>query len=96
VTVKAVTCPCCHPGMCGTPGCCPPPASAPTVFNAAQSVRRAGLTASRRAQAVRTVTAKFYVSIVEPVGVRTLLPASAKAAPPARVPLFKAHCSLLI
>jgi hypothetical protein len=93
--VKAKLCPCCHPGACGMPGCCPPPASASTVFTSTQSVRVSS-SPVRKTQLVRSAAAKFYALFVEATAVRGPLLASAQAAPAANVPLFKAHCSLLI
>jgi len=95
-TAKAKTC-CCHPGMCEMPGCgSPPPASALTALSSAPSVRAAKLPASRKAQAVRDGMVKSFALFVEPAAVRAALLASAEAAPAAAVPLFRAHCSLLI
>lgn len=93
---KAKPCACCHPGACGMPGCCPSPASGPVAFNSAQAECVRSVPAPGRAQLVRGLPDTFYAAFVEPTAVRGPLLASARTAPAASVPLFKAHCSLLI
>jgi hypothetical protein len=94
---KGKACPCCHPGSCEMPGCCPQTSSAPTSINLAQMEAVGSLPAPRFAQpASRLFEGAFYSLFVGPVATRGPLVASAKAAPPAPVPLFQAHCSLLI
>jgi hypothetical protein len=93
---KAKHCPCCHPGACGMPGCCPPLASAPTAFSSVQAECVRSVLAPHQAQPARGFADAFYAAFVEPTNVRGSLLASANAAPAASVPLFKAHCSLLI
>lgn len=88
---------CCHckvPGACGIP-CAGAPAPAP-VLCAAQERASVEAPAVRGAQPSEMASARFYAPFVEPAAVRLLFPASARAAPAARVPLFKAQCSFLI
>ena len=91
IAPKAMTCPCCQPGPGAMPGCCPAPASTPAGFSLALSA-----SAATRLPALRRMEEKFYASFFEPAAVRAALSASAEAAPAACVPLFRAHCSLLI
>jgi len=83
------------PGNCPMP-CCPQAAPLPAVFSLAQSVQMARSPVREQAQPARAATGRFYASFVEAAAVSRPLPASAEAAPAARVPLFKAHCSFLI
>jgi hypothetical protein len=93
--VKVKACNCCQvPGTCGMPDCCPPSAFASTVLGSEESVRLA-LPASRTVAAIRDASVVFYAAFVEPAIIPPALSA-ALAAAPARVPLFKAHCSFLI
>lgn len=91
----AKTCHCSHPGACGMPGCCPQPSSARPLSSPAESVRESLFAASREAKPA-CATEKFYLSFVEPGALRPASPASANAAHAVGVPLFRAHCSLLI
>jgi hypothetical protein len=94
-SLKAKACDCCHgSGACGMPECCPPSAFASVALGSEESLRLAR-PAAQPAQAVRCEQADFYASFVEPAAFRPALSAAAGAAP-ARVPLFKAHCSFLI
>jgi hypothetical protein len=93
---KAETCGCCHtPGACGMPGCCPTPASTLFAASAERSSSMAS-SAARKARRSRGATSYFYASFVGMRPIRSLLQASAEAAPAAQVPFFKAHCSYLI
>lgn len=96
LAAKAKSCPCCHPGACEMPGCCPSPASTPVAFNSAQAECVKGVPAPNRAQPACGSADTFYAAFVEPIAVGGLLLAADQAAPAANVPLFKAHCSLLI
>jgi hypothetical protein len=51
--------------------------------------------AASKPQPTEISTARFYASFLEPVTHPVANTASALAAPAARVPLFKAHCSFL-
>src|SRR5580698_2085550 len=86
-------CHCCHPSACGMPGCC---ASATTACSPARAEDGARLSAPTRMQAARSRTETFYASFVETDSKSGPSFASARAVPAARVPLFEAHCSLLI
>lgn len=90
---KAKPCSCCHPGACGMPGCC---ASTSTACSPAQVETVRSLAAPRRAQAAPGISGTFYAVFVEPIAKGSPLFASARAAPAASVPIFTAHCSLLI
>lgn len=93
---KARRCSCCHSGACGMPGCCPPPAPAPVASSSAQAECVQSVPVPARAQAGRGAADNFYAAFVEATQVRAGLHTFAKAATAANVPLFKAHCSLLI
>lgn len=71
------------------------PAPAP-VMAAAQERASVEAPAVRRAQPSEMASERFYAPFVEPATGCLLFPASAWAAPAARVPLFKAQCSFLI
>jgi hypothetical protein len=90
---KAKCCRCCHPGACGMPGCC---ASAQTAPSTAQAENVGRLAAPRRALSAGSAADIFYSAFVEPAASSGPLFVSAQAAPSASVPLFRAHCSLLI
>ena len=78
------------------PGCCPAPASAPTAYISAQAEGVKSIPAPRRTVPARGRAEAFYAAFAERAAVRGLFLASAQAAPAASVPLFQAHCSLLI
>jgi hypothetical protein len=84
---------CCH--CCQLPGCCPPATSVPATARAEEAtpVTRAPVL---RALPASNVADLFFAGLTEPAANRPGLPASAEAARPARVPLFKAHCCFLI
>ena len=97
LAAKAKSCCCCKiPGACGMPGCCPAPAAVPAAINSGQSARVSAIPTLRKAQPIPAAASIFYLSFLEPAAACRPLPASAEAAPAARVPLFKAHCSFLI
>ena len=83
-------------GGCGGPGAACPIAAAPVVFASDQAVSPASLAPSRRSLPARQSRARFFISFVERRAAMAGLTASARAAPAASAPLFKAHCSFLI
>lgn len=93
---------CCHsccckaPGDCGSPGCTCPAAPAPVFYAASEPARSAAVSTALKLIPARRATEVFYGEFVEPASNRTGLLAAAQAAPAARVPLFRAHCSLQI
>ena len=78
------------------PECGLPPVSPQPVFNLQSPARSARLTVKRAAPAPRLGREKFYGQFVPRTMVAPVLPASYAVAPPASVPLFQEHCSLLI
>ena len=84
-------------GRCGMPDCALPAAHAPSAFVTERSVT-VSRPESRRDDRPRlgTFVEKFFVSIDAPVARRTSGSAPPPFAPADRVPLFKAHCRLLI
>jgi hypothetical protein len=84
---------CCH--CCQLPGCCLPVAGVPATARAEEPAQAAQAPVLRALPASLGV-AQFYAGWVEPAAIRPVLSASAEAAHPARVPLFKAHCCFLI
>ena len=93
----AKACDCCETaGDCGMADCGLPPAAVPATF----AVERSGVTVTRPAAATEIAPAKaipshFWVA-TPPPAVRTTFPDFEGTAPPAGVPLFKAHCAFLI
>ena len=95
--IPTESCGCCEtPGACGMPDCGPAPVSAQPVSSPSCPVRISRLDTRRGAPAPHAVREKFYVQFLPPVSVRPVLPVTLAAAPPASVPLFQAHCRLLI
>jgi hypothetical protein len=89
------TCCCCGgDGSCGMPGCLPP-APARTQLTANQPASITVTAARRVAEPVRTAE-KFFAAFVEPAAAFAASRAPERVTPPASVPLFAAHCSLLI
>lgn len=91
-------CSCCdRPGACDMPDCVPTPISTQLLLQTAgpaQSIRAA---AKRAAPAPRLVREVFYGQFLPRVSVAPTLSVSDDlVVPPARVPLFRAHCSWLI
>lgn len=90
-------CPCCAGnGSCGMPDCPPPPVSARTMLVAAEPARIVVAEARRAGEPARPNGKKFFATFVEPVAVPAAVLAPDRVQPPASVPLFAAHCSLLI
>lgn len=91
-------CDCCeNSGDCGMPECGLPPAAMPAAF----AVERSTVTVTRPAAANELAPAKampsiFWVAVPAPAATRVSCPDSPGSAPPASVPLFKAHCAFLI
>ncbi len=90
-------CHCCNchcGGACGMPGCLPP-APARTQLTATQPASVTVAAARHVAGPIRTAE-KFFATFVEPAAVFAASRAPERVSPPARVPLFAAHCSFLI
>jgi hypothetical protein len=99
-TGQRCPCICCHcknPGDCGMP--CdrsPTPTPAPLMFAAEQAARVARPSLRQKDSPARLVGEKFFAPFVESATSSVAFSAAAVLAPPANVPLFKAHCSFLI
>ncbi len=94
---KHELCGCCEqPGACGMPDCLPLPVSAQPVFNLAGPARTVRVAAKAATPAPRFDREKFYAQFLPRVSVVPVLPVTLALAPPASVPLFREHCSLLI
>jgi hypothetical protein len=94
--VKAKTFPCCRiPGACGMPGCCAPTPSSPLADRPGQATLALSVVC-RKVLPARTVAKNFDCFFLEEANTRSSIVAAAHAAPAADVPLFTAHCSLLI
>ncbi len=89
------SCHCKVPGECGMP-CGQSSAPAPIMFASAQSARVTKVAGSQNLPDARLAERKFYAACVPPPAVLVARGATAPMAPPAGVPLFKAHCSFLI
>jgi hypothetical protein len=95
---KPATCSCCEqPGACGMPDCAPPatPAAVRTVINLscpAVTIR----VAAKPARAAGEVRDIWYASYLPRAAGAPALPVSVIVGKPLRIPLYQAHCSLLI
>jgi hypothetical protein len=83
-------------GSCGMPGCLPPPASSSALPVSAQPAKLAAVELRRVGQPVARACEKFFAAFVASAVVPVALRSPARIAVPARVPLFRAHCSLLV
>jgi hypothetical protein len=94
---KAKPCSCCHPGACGMPGCCPPLSSASPVPETARAAEVARQPSSRQTRLKREWAQGYHFSLVAlaEIARQRAAPAIGRASA-ANVPLFTAHCSLLI
>ena len=87
---------------CGCKGGCPesgtacPMAPAPALFAADRAVGAPSLAPAPRSPQARAARVKFFALFVGTRAATAGLEASARAAPAAAVPLFKAHCSFVI
>jgi hypothetical protein len=94
---KHEICGCCEqPGACGMPDCLPLPVSAQPVFNLAGPARTLRLAAQASLPAPRADREMFFEKFLPRAHVAPVLPVTLVLAPPAGVPLFREHCSLLI
>ncbi|HET7536452.1 MAG TPA: hypothetical protein VFJ90_08365 [Candidatus Didemnitutus sp.] len=91
------TCDCCdQPGACGMPDCSLPPAAIPAAFTAEPSIITVAQPAAANEIApAKAIPSQFWAAIPLPTK-RVAFPVSPGSAPPASVPLFKAHCTFLI
>ena len=96
--LQAAHCDCsCHcDGSCGMPDCILLPVSAQPVFDLESPVPVVRSVAKVATPAARIEREKFYVRFLPQVSVAPDLPVTLALAPPASVPLFREHCSLLI
>jgi hypothetical protein len=83
-------------GACGMPGCLPPPASSSTLPVSAQPAKLAAAGLRRVGQPVARECQRFFAAFVASAVVPVAMRSPARVAAPAGVPLFKAHCSLLV
>jgi hypothetical protein len=83
-------------GACGMPDCLPPPASSSTLPVSAQPAKLATVALRRVNQPVARECGKFFAAFVTSAAVPVARISPARIAAPASVPLFKAHCSLLV
>jgi hypothetical protein len=94
---KVKACSCCEvPGACGMPDCAPLPMVAQPVFDLQAPTRLAGLSVAKAAPAPRGLPEKFYAQFLPRTVVTPAWRVTSAVAPPASVPLFQEHCSLLI
>jgi hypothetical protein len=90
---------CCHnklPGSCGMPCGQPAPTPAPMMFAAESPARISKPAPKRDSSEGRLSEQKFYLPFIEIAAPSVALDAPASLAPAAPVPLFRAHCSVLI
>lgn len=94
---KAKPCSCCHGEGCSMPACCPPPSAASSMLETASTAEVARPPSPRRARLAREWAQGFCFSLAALAGTSRQHHAPARAqSPAANVPLFTAHCSLLI
>jgi hypothetical protein len=97
--LKARTCRCSHckaPGSCGMPGCAQAACPAGPVVTTAGEPSRAAAVAPRKERQSVPARMEWFLIPARPA-ILPLLPVAATfAANGPRVPLFRAHCSLLI
>ena len=87
----APSCPCCHPDACNRPVCCPPASAALPIASSVPTT--VSPDAGRKTRALQRAE-RFPTAGATSLRLAPLV--SAGAAPAVRVPLFEAHCSLLI
>jgi len=91
------SCCCCNgDGSCGMPSCLPPPVSSPVLCTLGQPARIAGIEVRRAAPAPRRARVKSFAAFDSPAAASAAVRSPARVAPAASVPLFTAHCSLLL
>jgi hypothetical protein len=83
-------------GACGMPGCLPPPASSSTLPVSAQPAKLATVALRRVGQPVVRECERFFAAFVKSTTAPVAMRSPARIAAPASVPLFMAHCSLLV
>ncbi len=95
--IPAEACSCCEqPGDCGMPDCLPLPAAAQPVMQLAHPTQVTRRLAQRATPAPRQAREAFYVQFLPRIRIAPAVPLHLAEAPPAREPLFQAHCSWLI
>src|SRR4051812_44646881 len=95
--VPAQKCDCCADGNdCDMPDCGLPPSAGQMVASLTGSVASLRVAAKRQASVAHVEPVAFYERFVAPARVAPTLSVNAALAPPASVPLFREHCSLLI
>jgi hypothetical protein len=98
-TLKAPTCRCDHckaPGSCGMPGCAQSACPAGPVATMAAEPSRAPAAVARRERPARPARTEWFLVPASPHFIPILPVAATYAGGGPRVPLFRAHCSLLI
>jgi hypothetical protein len=87
----------CHcEGSCGMPDCIPMQAPAQPVFDLESPVPVVRAVAKVATPVAPVEREKFYMRFLPQVSAAPVLPVALALAPPASVPLFREHCSLLI
>jgi hypothetical protein len=97
VLIQQTTCACrCKvPGACGMP-CSRIPIPAPLSFAADRATPANAPAKGRESKSEQRLERRFFSVFVESLTELGAIGVSAPSAAPARVPLFKAHCSFLI
>jgi hypothetical protein len=94
---SAEKCGCCEtPGTCGRSECAVPPSPATTASATEPTVLVASVAVRRVLAGEHSRSPKFFAAFVAPTRESVLLRARIAETPPAREPLFKAHCSFLL
>jgi hypothetical protein len=91
------SCCCCGgDGSCDMPSCPPAPASSPVRCTLGQPAQVAGVEVSRAVPAPRRAGENFCAALVAPAAVSAAATSPTRVTSAANVPLFTAHCSLLL
>jgi hypothetical protein len=93
--LRAGDCRCCRPGACGMPGCCLPASAGTRTVNLSPSPGELRQISVLRTQPAR-YSEEFYSPFAQAETFHIGLQASDEPTDDPVVPLFKAHCCLLI